>query len=305
MDRRDVLMSAASAVAGAGLAATGGTARAETGGSTHARDAFVEAKDGTRLFIRDWGRGKPVLFVHAWALNADQWDYQAAFLLDRDFRCISYDTRGHSRSGQPGHGYDYDTLADDLGSVIETLDLHDVTLVGHSMGCSEIIRYLTRHGSGRVSRVVLLAPMTPLLLKTADNPEGIDASMFEAVRATWRKDFPKWLADNADPFFVPETSPGMKDWVLHMMYRTPLPVLIECNKAVVGTDFRAELTKIDVPVLLIQGDKDASAPLPLTGQRTAALIPGVVFKVYEGAPHGLFVTHMERVNEDILAFIEA
>jgi pimeloyl-ACP methyl ester carboxylesterase len=266
--------------------------------------SFMETKDGTRLFVRDWGQGRPVLFVHAWALHADQWDYQVAPMLDRGLRCVVYDKRGHHRSDQPGQGYDFDTLADDLAAVIETLDLHDVTLVGHSMGCSEIVRYLTRHGNGRVSRIVLLAPTTPFILKTADNPEGLDGQIFEGVRALWRTDFPKWVADNGPPFVVPETSPEMRAWIAGMMSLTPLPVLIECNRAMVATDFRAELKKIAVPTLLIHGDRDASAPLPLTGQRTAALIPGVAFKVYEGAPHGLFVTHMERVNADVLAFME-
>jgi len=194
--------------------------------------------------------------------------------------------------------------ADDLATVIDTLGLSGVTLVGHSMGCSEIIRYLTRHGAGKVARVVLLSPTTPFILKTDDNPEGIEGELFAAVRGQWSRDFPKWTDDNAAPFVVPETSQGMRDWLRQMMMQASLPVLIACNKSLVETDFRQELAVLSVPVLLIHGDHDASAPLQLTGQRTAALIRKVDFRVYEGAPHGLFVTHMGKVNADIAAFLK-
>lgn len=265
----------------------------------------VITADGVGLFVKDWGQGAPVLFIHSWALTSDMWDYQFASLVNQGLRCIAYDRRGHGRSDQPSTGYDFDTLADDLAAVIDALDLRGVTLVGHSMGCSEIVRYLTRHGADRIARVVMLSPTTPYILKTDDNPHGLDASMFDGIRALWRQDFPKWVDDNTDPFVAPDTSRGIKDWLRGMMLRASLPVLIACNTSLVETDFREELKKLDVPVLLIQGDLDASAPLPLTGQPTAALIPGVDFRVYEGAPHGLFVTHIERVNADLAVFIAA
>jgi len=169
----------------------------------------VTARDGTALFTSDWGRGPEVVFVHSWGVQAQMWHYQASFLLERGYRTVSYDRRGHGRSDEPGAGYDYDSLADDLAAVIAGRDLHDVTLVGHSMGCGEIVRYLSRHGNGRVARVVLVAPSMPCLVKSPDNPDGVDESVFEGMRALWQRDYPKWLADNAPPFFTRETSAEM------------------------------------------------------------------------------------------------
>jgi non-heme chloroperoxidase len=187
--------------------------------------------------------------------------------------------------------------------VISALDLHDLTVVAHSMGGGEIVRYLSRYGAARVSRIALLASTTPYLIKTPDNPNGVPAEAFEALRASWRMDFPKWVADNAAPFFVASTSPAMMQWVSTLLTQCPLPVGIACNKAATTTDFRADLTKIAVPTLVIHGDRDVSAPLGITGKPTAELIRGCDFKVYDGAPHGLMYTHMERLHPDILKFI--
>lgn len=266
------------------------------------RSVQIVARDGTRLFHRDWGEGSPMVFLAGWTLTSEAWAYQAAELSDQGLRCIAYDRRGHGRSDDPGRGYDMDTLADDLDSVLSGLDLTGVTLVAHSMASGEITRYLSRHGSGRVARVVYLAPTTPFLTRTADNPQGAPAAYFEQTRQVWRTDFPRWLDDNAAPFVTPQTSAAMIAWIKSIMLTCSLQALIECNKAMVETDFRRELTRIAVPCLVIHGDRDASAPLPLTGQRTAALIPGARLMVYQGAPHGLFVTHAERLNADLLAF---
>ena len=263
----------------------------------------IRTRDGAALYHRAWGAGAPIVFVHSWSMNSDMWRGQMLDLAARGARCIAYDRRGHGSSSDPGRGYDYDTLADDLAAVIEAYDLTGVTLVGHSMGCAEIVRYLTRHGASRVKGIVLLAPTTPFLLKTEDNPYGVDLAMFEAVRATWRADFPKWMEDNAPPFFRPETSAATVRWLLAMTDRVSLQAAIECNHAVVETDFRAELPRIDVPTLIIQGDADASGPVEITGAPTAALVPGAELKVYEGAPHGLFVTDAARVNDDLAAFM--
>ena len=157
----------------------------------------IKTNDGTRLYIKEWGNGAPVVFVHSWALNSDMWQYQTAEFAEHGLRCITYDRRGHGHSDQPSSGYDTDTLADDLAMVMNSLDVSNATLVGHSMGCGEIVRYLSRHGAKRVARIVLLAPTTPFLKQTPDNPEGIPAAAFEAVRATWSTDFPKWVEDNA------------------------------------------------------------------------------------------------------------
>jgi pimeloyl-ACP methyl ester carboxylesterase len=265
--------------------------------------SMVKAADGTELFVKDWGRGRPLLFVHSWAVTNDIWQYQHAHFAEAGHRVVALDRRGHGRSDQPGSGYDFDTLADDLSRVIAQRDLDGVTLIGHSLGCCEIVRYLARHGSAGIARIVLVAPTTPFLLKTPTNPDGVDGHVFDAVRAGWGKDFPKWLRDNARAFFVPETSQAMIDWGVTVMSQTPVHIAITCNKAMVETDFRPDCRAVSVPALVVHGTADASAPLPLTGQRTAALIPHARFNVYEGAPHGLMFTHMERLNADIADFI--
>jgi pimeloyl-ACP methyl ester carboxylesterase len=216
----------------------------------------------------------------------------------------AYDRRGHGRSSVPAGGYDYDTLADDLATMLDRLDLKEVTLVGYSMASGEMVRYLTRHGAARIARLAFIAPAaTPFLLKTADNPNGIPAEKFEYFRRNMlMRDYPKWLEDNRKPFFTAETSPQVQDWVRGLMLTTSLKAAVECNRSSTSTDFRAELPKIRLPALVIHGDIDASAPLALTGRPTAALIPGAELKVYEGAPHGLFVTHKERLTADLLAF---
>jgi len=187
--------------------------------------------------------------------------------------------------------------------VIESLDLNDVTLVGHSMGACEITRYLSRHGADRIARLAFLAPAGPILKKTADNPDGVDSAIFEAVRGLWRRDFPKWLAENARPFVMPDTPQASIDWFMAMMRETSLQAVIELNRELTEADFRAEMRDIILPTLILHGTNDASAPLELTGKRCAQLIRHSELKIYDGAPHGLFLTHAERVNRDLLNFI--
>ena len=268
------------------------------------RTSFIVGSDGTDLFCRSWGTGKPVVFVHSWALNSEMWGYQMMPLVRAGFRCIAFDRRGHGRSGDSGGGYDFDTLADDLAAVLDTLDLRDATLVAHSMGSGEVTRYLTRHGSRRVARIALLAPTGPFPLKTADNPDGIDGASFAKVRAGWLHDFPRWVVDNTPPFFTSDTSPHIARWLGDMMSRTSLHAAIECSVAGAETDFRPELPRIKTRTLIIHGTADVSAVLRTTGQRMAQLIPDSEFKVYEGAPHGLFITHMDRINADLLQFVQ-
>lgn len=266
------------------------------------RTPMVTADDGTQLYCKDWGDGQPVVFISSWSANADMWQYQMAPMAAAGFRCVAYDRRGHGRSGQPSTGFDYTTLADDLAAVIDDRDLRAATLVGHSMAAGEIVRYVSRHGAGRVARIVLIAPTTPFVLQTPDNPDGVPNAIFEQTRAQFAADFPGWLADNADPFFVPETSLAMRAWVLSLSLQCSLIAALGCNHAFSETDFRIELPKISVPTLVIHGDKDASTPLELTGRKTAKLIPGAELKVYEGAPHGLMFTHTEHLNRDLIAF---
>jgi non-heme chloroperoxidase len=271
--------------------------------------SFVETRDGTRLYWTQWGPGArtaapTVLFLNSGGMPTQMWDYQMTAFADQGYRCFGVDRRGHGRSDCPASGYDYDTFAEDLATVITTLDLHDLTVISHSMASGEIVRYLSRHGGARVARMALLSPTTPFLLKTADNPNGIPEEAFAALRDSWRKDYPKWVADNTAPFFVPETSPALMRWCAAMLAQWPARFAIACNEAITRTDFRGELRKISLPTLVIHGDRDASAPLALTGKPTAELIPGCRFKVYEGAPHGLIYTHMDRLHVDILQFIQ-
>jgi pimeloyl-ACP methyl ester carboxylesterase len=266
---------------------------------------FIATHDGTELFVKDWGMGTPLLFIHSWAVDNDIWQYQHAHFVDAGYRVVAFDRRGHGRSDQPGSGYDADTLADDIAAVIKARDLSGVTLIGHSMGGNEIVRYLARHGSSRVARIALVAPTTPCLVKSESNPGGADGAMFEAIRANWRKDFPGWVAANVKPFFVPETSQALIDWAMATITRTPVRVAIACNKTLVETDFRPDCRDVTVPALIVHGTADASAPIALTGAATAALIRHSQYKVYEGAPHGLMFTHMDRLNADLLAFIRA
>jgi non-heme chloroperoxidase len=266
---------------------------------------YAETDDRTRLFYIDWGSGRTVVFSHAWGLNSDMWNYQLPAFTAPGLRCVAFDRRGHGRSDRPGRGYDYDTFADDLAALIEGLDLRDVTLVGHSAGCGEVARYLSRHGDGRVERVVMLAPVTPLLAKTEDNPEGLDPSALAASAAALMADVPGWCAENAPPFFgATAVAPGLVDWVTRQIVDTPLTILLDTAAAYTTTDFRADLAAVRVPTLIIHGDLDASAPIDLTGRRTAALIAGSRLLVYEGSCHGLYAADHARLNPDVLAFIE-
>jgi len=274
---------------------------------------FVQADARTRLFYKDWpalGGSEPTVartavFVHGWALNSEMWQYQMQHLSSQGVRVIAYDRRGHGRSSDPGSGYDCDRLADDLAAVLEALALRDVVLVGHSMGCAEIVRYLTRHGGDRVARVAMVGPSLPFTLKTEDNPEGVEKSALLAARHAIASDFPRWLTENAPPFFRPETTPRMVEWGIGLCYQASMRALIATSVTDSETDFRAELQAIRKRVLILHGDSDRSAPLEFTARRTVKLIPGAELRVYEGAPHGLFITHMERLNRDLLEFIQA
>jgi pimeloyl-ACP methyl ester carboxylesterase len=315
MDRREILKAVGAAAAGAGLpvSARGSDAGEGPGiaGPKHrARPAppFVETGDGTRLFYRDWGAGRPALFVAPWALGSDWWEYQMTHLAGQGVRCVGYDRRGHGRSGEPAAGYEFDTLADDLAAVLERLDLRDLVLIGHSMGSGEVVRYLSRHGSARVARVVLVAPITPFTLKTADNPDGVDRGVLEAGRAALARDRPGAIAGAAAAFFGPNNavSGAMKDWWTAMiLHQCSLRVMLELHRVFTETDFRPDLGAIRIPTLVVHGDSDTSTPLEFTGRRTARLIAGSELKVYEGAAHGLPITHMDRLNADLRAFVRA
>jgi non-heme chloroperoxidase len=269
-----------------------------------ASPSFIETDDGMCLFFRDWGVGEPVLFLSSWATNTDLWQYQMLSLSEQGQRCIAFDRRGHGRSSDPGRGFACDRLADDLATVIDRLELRKLTLVGHSLGCGEIVRYMTRYGGGRVARIVLVAPALPFMTKTLDHADGVlDSDGIAAMRAMLTSDLPGWLAANARPFFGPDASPALVDWGIGAFLGTSLKAALDCSRVVFDTDYLAELPRIAVPTLVIQGDQDVSCPLELTGKKTARLIPGSHLTVYEGGPHGLMFSHRARLNADLLTFI--
>lgn len=271
--------------------------------ATIRQPGYIQTADGVSLFYRDWGSGKPLIFLSGWTLNSQMWAYQMAPLSEQGFRCIAYDRRAHGRSSDPGRGYDFDTFADDLAAVIEILDVRDVILVAHSFSSGEVVRYLSRHGSERVAGVVLVAPAAiPFLLKTDDNPNGVDGAVFEQLRATLSDDFSGWAESQSKPYFAGVGSNAIIDTTLDMMNQTSHQAMLAMSRIQATTDFRPELAHIKTPMLLIHGDRDASAPLELTSRPAAALIPGARLAVYEGGPHGLYFTHKAQLNRDIVQF---
>ena len=301
MLRRSVLKSALLAVAGGGFPAA-----AERSHSAAARSTMIDALDGTRLHFRDWGAGRPIVFVAPWGLCSDWWDVPVINLVERGWRCVAFDRRGHARSDDPCRGYDFDTLADDIAAILDGLDLQNVVLVGHSMGAAEVVRYLTRHRSRRVAHAVLIAPTTPFRMKTDDNPDGKPREAIEKARESLKHDLPRIAAEAAPDFFgLPQyfVSKETLDWWCRMFLdRVSIKVLSDLFKVFNETDFRPELRTIRTPTLILQGDNDKSAQLELTGRPTHELIAGSKFIVYENAPHGLPYTHTDRMLADIVAF---
>jgi non-heme chloroperoxidase len=300
MERRELLRFGLGASA---LVGASGALQAAQHQAPQRKVETVTSSDGTRLFVRDWGEGRPVLFLAGWTLSSDFWGYQMLGLKQNGFRTLAYDRRGHDRSADPGRGYDFDTLADDLDSVIRSRRLDGVTIVAHSMASGEVARYFSRHGGRGIRKLVLVAPTTPFIMKTADNPMGIDRSVLVATRSRAAVDFPGLIDAQIGPFFTPHTSQGMIDWVKRMMLQTSMQAVIELAEQLQETDLRGDVRKIGVPTLVVHGDKDVSAPLGLTGKRTAELIPNSRLSVYQGAPHGLPITHVERLNSDLLRFL--
>jgi non-heme chloroperoxidase len=270
------------------------------------KSEYICTPDGVNLFYRDWGHGTPLLFLSGWTLNSSMWAYQMQPLAEHGARCIAYDRRAHGRSSDPGGGYDFDTLADDLHCVIETLDLSGVTLVAHSFSSGEVVRYLSRHGARRISGVVFVAPAAiPFLLKTEDNPGGVPGAVLEQWSAALADDFPGWAESGAQAYFAAMGSRGITDATLSMMNLTSHQAMLEMAKIQATTDFRPDLAKITVPTLLIHGDRDASAPAALTSIPASRLIPGARLAIYEGGPHGLYFTHKKRLNADIHWFVRS
>lgn len=308
--RRTILKSLINSSVGVGLAAFGVSAASardrELTKPTVAkrRSPFVEMSDGTQLFYREAGAGgKVVVFLHGNGATSQEWQYQMGYLADQNVHCIAFDRRGHGRSSDPGRGFDFDTFADDLASALAQLELKNIVLISHSMGAGEIVRYLTRHGSERVARIILVSPTTPLVMKKDDNPNGVDKAVLDQLPPKLYHDFPKWVVENARTFLGKDVSEETVQWRIRMSDQCSLKAIVDCYRAITETDFRAELPHISVPTLIVHGDADRSAPIDSTGRRTAALIPGSQLKVYAGAPHMLMFTEIDRLNRDLFDFI--
>ncbi|EXU69752.1 arylesterase [Streptomyces sp. PRh5] len=270
---------------------------------------YFEGSDGTRLFYTDWGQGRPVVFVSGAWLSSSAWEFQMLPLSEAGLRCVAFDKRGHGRSDWVGHGYDYDTLADDLAALLDHLDLREVTLVAHSMGGGEVLRHLSRHGHGRVSRVVLMAVTAPLMAWAPDHQDGIQRHLFDAVEAERTTDRPRWMAQNAQAFFAThlgnKISTELIEWTVRRCLDCSAKAAVEVVRTGFHTDLRAEAAALPLPTLIIHGDADASAPIDLCGRRLAKLVPDNVYKEYPRAGHGLFITHADDINRDLLDFIGA
>jgi len=272
----------------------------------------ITTSDGTQIFYKDWGSGRPVVFSHGWPLNADAWDDQAMLVADHGHRAIAHDRRGHGRSSQPWGGHDLDTYADDLAQLIETLDLQEAVLVGHSTGGGEVTRYVGRHGTDRVAKLVLLGAITPLMLKTPANPNGTPIEAFDAIRAGVSADRSQFYQDLSEPFYGAnrpgnQVSEGMRDsfWLWSM--QVGLKGAYDCVKAFSETDLTEDLRRVDVPTLILHGDDDQIVPIDASARRAVELVKDVTLKVYPGAPHGLaqVAPYKDQFNTDLLAFIRA
>ncbi len=273
------------------------------------RPTMIESRDKTRIHFRDWGAGRPVVFVAPWGLCSDWWDIPVITFSERGWRCVAFDRRGHGRSDDPCRGYDFDTLADDIAAVMDALDLQNIVLVGHSMGGAEVVRYLTRYRSHRVTHAVLIAPTTPFTMKTDDNPGGAPRETLEKTRESLKHDLPHRVAEAAPDFFgVPKNSVSIETmdwWSRQLLDRCSIKVLSELYKVMTETDFRPELRTIRTPTLILHGDIDKSAPLESTGRPTHELIASSRLLVYENAAHALPYTHTDRMLADIVAFAGA
>jgi len=267
----------------------------------------ITTKDGAQIFYKDWGSGQPVVFSHGWPLNADAWDEQLFYFASNGFRAIAHDRRGHGRSTQTWNGNDMDTYADDLATLVETLGLTNVIHIGHSTGGGEVTRYIGRHGTTRVAKAVLVDAVTPGLLKTPRNPDGMPLQIFDQLRAGLLADISQFWKDLSQPFYGAnrpgaKVSVGVHERFWLMSMQCGLAAAYDCVKAFSESDFTDDVKKFDIPTLIIHGDDDQIVPISVGGLRSSKMIKGATLKVYQGAPHGLMSTHQQQFNADLLEF---
>ena len=271
---------------------------------------YIKVGDGVTLYYKDWGKGQPIVFSHGWPLSADAWDDQMLFLCDQGYRCIAHDRRGHGRSSQPWTGNDMDTYADDLAALTKALDLKDAIHIGHSTGGGEVARYIGRHGTKRVAKIVLIGAVPPLMLKTALNPQGLPIETFNELREKILADRGQLFKELSVPFYGANRpganlSDGLRDSFYNQGMMASIKGAYDCIKVFSETDFTEDLKKIDVPTLIIHGDDDQIVPIVASAMLSSKIIKNAKLKIYKHAPHGLCFTHKNEVNKDILDFIQS
>ncbi|MDP1932395.1 MAG: alpha/beta hydrolase [Gammaproteobacteria bacterium] len=269
---------------------------------------YVNTKDKSKLYVKDWGNGQPVILIHGWPLSADSWDDQAMAIADAGFRAVFYDRRGFGRSSQPWSGYDYDTLSDDLAAVIEYTGEKNVIIIGFSMGGGEVARYMSRHGGKSVSKAGLISSVVPFRLKTKDNPTGTEQEAFDKTAQALNEDRAGFFTGFFKKFFEVEAGGSTVSdelrWNMHnIAMQASLKATLECLKSFSTTDFRGDLAHFKVPTLIIHGTDDKTVPIDASSRPAAKGISQSMLIEYEGAPHGLFATHKEKLTKDLLTFI--
>ena len=267
-------------------------------------------RESVQIFYKDWGSGRPVVFIHGWPLNGDAWQDQLKAVADAGYRGIAHDRRGHGRSTPTWSGYDFDTFADDLDDLITSLDLRDVTLVAHSMGGGELARYIGRHGTSRVRSAVLLSAIPPVMVKSTSNPEGVPEEVFEQIKNGILNERSQFWKDTAEGFFSAnrkgnKVTQGNRDAFWYMAMAATIEGGVKCVDEFGHTDFTEDLKRFDVPALVVHGDDDQVVPIEATGRKSAQIIPDATLKVYEGGSHGIALVpgHKEKFNVDLLAFL--
>lgn len=271
--------------------------------------SVVKTKDNVSLYVKDWGQGRPVLLMHGWPLSADSFDDLSMAIANAGMRAIAYDRRGFGRSDQPWNGYDYNTLSDDLAAVMEQTGAKDATLLGFSMGGGEVARYMSRHGGRNVQQTILISSVVPYLLKTDDNPKGVDQGVFDSMTQGMKDDRAKFWTSFFKDFYGEgmlshPVSDEVLEWSRNVAMQASLKATLDCAAAFATTDFRADLSAFRVPTLIVHGNKDKTVPIDVSARQASLRIAGSSLLEYEGAPHGLLATHKQRIIEDVLNFLK-
>ena len=269
---------------------------------------YIKTRDGTDLYVKDWGEGRPVVLIHGWPLSSDSWDAQALALANAGFRAISYDRRGFGRSGQPFNGYDYDTLTDDLADVLEATGARDATLIGFSMGGGEVARYMSRHGGKGVIGAGLISSVVPYMPQGDDNPHGAPVEQLSAIVEGIKKDRYGFFSTFFKQFFgvgfiSSPVSNEVIDWAQQTANMAGLKPILACADSFSFTDFRPDLSAFRVPTLIVHGTADKTVPIGATAHAAARAIGQSQLVEYDGAPHGLTITESDRFTRDLLTFL--